>query len=396
MFMNRIFIAFVVLCVFGFGACRNETGKSNITNSSDANNSDTESFGDKFFAVDFKTEPASIVAGEKTKLIFAVKNDKNEMVRDLQVVHDKPMHLLIVSEDLSEFYHEHPEAQADGTFAASFTFPSGGAYKLYADFTPFGSEQMVKSYPVTVSGSLRASKEMKADEIFEKTVGNLRVVMKPSGDLISNRELLLDFQVFDAQTNKPVTDLENYLGAKAHFVVISKDLEEFVHAHPMSTDNVKSDEHNHNAATEKMSGAEGMSIVSAHIAFPKPSIYRLWAQFQRGGNVTTIPFTFEVKQGEPEKRLEKVDVPKGAFKIVVSKDGFTPEEVTFQKGQPLKLAFFRVDEENCAGEVVFKSLNIKKTLPVGELVLIDIPTDKSGEINFACGMNMYKGKIVIE
>jgi hypothetical protein len=396
MFMNRIFIVFVALCVFVFGACRSETGNSNVANQANVNNLTTEGVGNKFFTVEFKTEPSSIVAGEKTKLIFAIRNDKDEMVRELQIVHDKPMHLLIVSEDLEEFYHEHPEVQADGTFAANFTFQNGGRYKLYADFTPKGTEQVVKQYSVNVSGSPRVLKELKADETFEKTVGNLRVTMKPSGDLVANRELMLEFQVFDAQTNKPVTDLENYLGAKAHFVVISKDLEEFVHAHPMADDNVKSVEHKHDAKEEKMNGADAMSIVSAHIAFPKPSIYRIWAQFQRGGRVTTVPFTFEVKQGEAEKRLEKVEIPKGAFKIVVSKDGFTPEEVTFQKGQPLKLAFFRVDEENCASEVVFKNLNIKKSLPVGEVVLIDVPTNKSGEINFACGMNMYKGKIVIE
>ena len=112
--------------------------------------------------------------------------------------------------------------------------------------------------------------------------------------------------------------------------------------------------------------------------------------------MTTVPFTFEVKQGEAEKRLEKVEIPKGAFKIVVSRDGFTPEEVTFKKDQPLKLAFFRADAENCGSEVVFKELNIKKDLPVGEVVLIDVPTNKARELNFVCGMNMYKGKIVIE
>ena len=38
---------------------------------------------------------------------------------------------------------------------------------------------------------------------------------------------MLNFQVFDAATNQPVTDFENYLGAKAHFVIISEDLQRF-------------------------------------------------------------------------------------------------------------------------------------------------------------------------
>lgn len=394
MSFSKLFISFIIFCLFASAACRSETNNDKISNLNSAPKNVNLPKG--AFAVEFKAEPAEVKAGEKAKLIFTVKNDIGAIVKDLPIAHGKPMHLLIVSEDLEEFYHEHPEAQADGTYAAAFTFPNGGSYKFYTDFTPSGTEQVVKDFSLNISGNPRSAKELKADENFEKTVQNLRVVMKPDGNLVSGKQMLMNFQVFDAQTSQPVTDLENYLGAKAHFVVISRDLKDFVHAHPMSKDNVKSAEHNHDEANEKMAGAESMSIVSAHITFPKPSIYRVWAQFQRGGTVTTVPFTIDIKQGEAEKRLETAEIPKGAFKIVVSRDGFTPEEVTFQKGQPLKLAFFRADTENCAEEVIFKELNIKKKLPLGEIVLIDIPTAKAGEINFACGMNMYKGKIVIE
>ncbi|HEY0429241.1 MAG TPA: cupredoxin domain-containing protein [Pyrinomonadaceae bacterium] len=394
--MNRIFTSLIIFCALWFAACGSKQSETVNTNQSNVNTSSVEGVGNKFFSIEFKTDPAPIRAGEKTKLIFTLKSDKDEIIKDLQIVHEKPMHLLIVSDDLEEFSHEHPELQPDGSYAANFAFPNGGGYRLFLDFTPFGAEQVVKDFPVAVSGAPRAQKELKADEVFEKTIGDLRFVMKPSADLIANRDLMLEYQVFDAKTDAPVTDLENYLGAKAHFVVISEDLEEFVHAHPMSDENVKSEEHTHEQSDGKMNGMEGMSIVSAHISFPKPAIYKVWAQFKRAGKVINVPFTLDVKQGEPEKRLEKVEIPKGAFKIVVSKDGFTPEEVTFQKGQPLKLAFYRIDEENCANEIVFKSLNIKKSLPLGEVVLIDIPTNKTGEINFACGMNMYKGKVVIE
>lgn len=391
---NRIFIPLIILCAVIFTGCRNETTKN--TNQTNDNASKTVILPKGAFAVELKTEPSEIKAGEKAKLIITVKNEKGEMVKDLSISHEKPIHLLIVSDDLDEFYHEHPQAEMNGTYAANFTFPNGGRYKLYADFTPLDSEQIIKDFSLKVSGNERAAKELKADENFEKTIENLRVVMKTDGDLVSEKELMLSFQVFDAKTNQPVTDLENYLGAKAHFVVISRDLQDFVHAHPMSTDNVKNPEHKHVEADEKMAGSDSMSIVSAHITFPKPSIYRIWAQFQRGGKVTTVPFTVEIKQGEAEKRLENAAIPKDALKIIVSKNGFTPEEVTFQKDKPLKLAFFRADSENCADEVVFKDLNIRKKLPVGEAVLIDIPTGKTGEINFTCGMNMYKGKIIVE
>jgi hypothetical protein len=355
------------------------------------------------FTVNFKANPTEIKTGEKTDLIFEVKSPIGETVKDLEIAHEKPMHLLIVSEDLDEFYHEHPEPQADGTLKTNFTFPNGGKYRLYADFTPKESSQTSQNFSVNVNGNERAAKDLKVDEKFEKTVENLRVVMKSDSELVSGKQLMLDFQAFDAQTNQTVTDLENYLGEKAHFVIISQDLQEFVHAHPMSKDNVKKDEHTHgtNSAhgeSDKMASPDSASIVSAHVTFPKASVYKLWAQFKRNGKVINIPFTFDIKDGKDEKGVDmsNVKIPEGAFKVLVTKDGFTPQEISYKKGQSLKLAFYRADSENCADEIVFKDLNITKKLPVGEVVTIDVPTDKTGAITFACGMNMFKGKVIVE
>lgn len=352
------------------------------------------------YSIDLKTNPTEVKAGEDTALTFEIKSPKGEIVKNFEIVHEKPMHLLIVSSDLEEFYHLHPEIQPDGLFKTNFKFPNGGNYQVYADFTMTSLPQAVQDFTVKVSGKERAKVELKPDQKFEKTVDGLRFVMKPNGDLLSGNELMLDYEVFD-EANKPVTDLENYLGAKAHFVIISQDLKEFVHAHPMSADNVKSDEHSHSGGHEnheKMANPATSTKVSAHVAFPKASIYKIWAQFQRGGKVITVPFTVDVKAGSKEKGVDmsNVKIPEGAMKIVVSKDGFAPQEITYKKGQPLKLAFYRADDDTCTEEVVFKSLNIKQKLPVGEVVLIDIPTDKSGELNFACGMNMHKGKLIIE
>ncbi len=359
-------------------------------------------------SVEFKTNPQTATANEPTELAFTIKTASDETVKDLQIVHEKPMHLLVVSEDLKEFYHLHPEVQTDGVYKTSFTFPNGGNFRLYADFTPTDSAQVVRNFPFTVSGNQRSPVELISDEKLEKTVNGLRVTMKPDSNLAANKEMMLSFQVTDANTNKPVTDLENYLGAKAHFVVISRDLQEFVHAHPMSMDNVKGAEHSHemnsmpqekpHSHAEKLNGVESESIVSAQVTFPKVGLYKIFAQFQRAGNVFTVPFTVNVKEGEAEKPIDlsKVKFPEGAFKIIVSKDGFTPSEISFKQGLPLKLAFYRADAQNCGTEVIFKDLHITKKLPVGKVVLIDIPTDTANEFSFTCGMDLMKGKIVVQ
>jgi Cu+-exporting ATPase len=46
--------------------------------------------------------------------------------------------------------------------------------------------------------------------------------------------------------------------------------------------------------------------------------------------------------------------------------------------------------------VVFPSLNIKRTLPLNEPVVIEFTPAKTGEIAFACGMNMLRGAVVVQ
>lgn len=388
----KIFLLFLIVSLlFSFTGCNTTQTIQNQTAKSDVQTSEPSKTQSGKLTAELKTNPPNVSANAATDLIFTIKNEKGETVRDFQIVHEKPMHLLVVSEDLSEFYHIHPEVQSDGTYKVSFNFPNGGNYRLYADFTPLDSAQIVQNFPLEVSGNARPKVELTADATLEKTVENLRVIMKPDSDLQSNKEMMLNFQVFDGATNKPVEDLENYLGAKAHFVVISQDLQEFVHAHPMSTDNVKDAEHSHqmdgmqmsedkpHSHNEKLNGSVNRSIVSAHVTFPKPGLYKIFAQFQRAGKVVTVPFTVDIKKGEEEKAVDssKVNFPKDAMKIIVSKDGFTPNEISYKSGEPLKLAFYRSDAENCGSEVVFKDLHITKKLPVGEVVLVDIPTPRA-------------------
>jgi Cu+-exporting ATPase len=45
---------------------------------------------------------------------------------------------------------------------------------------------------------------------------------------------------------------------------------------------------------------------------------------------------------------------------------------------------------------VFPSLNIKRALPLNEPVVIEFTPAKSGDIAFACGMNMLHGTLVVQ
>jgi plastocyanin domain-containing protein len=88
-------------------------------------------------------------------------------------------------------------------------------------------------------------------------------------------------------------------------------------------------------------------------------------------------------------------LPPGAVKVTADENGFSPSSVSFKKGAKGSLVFVRTTDETCATEVVFPELNIKKELPKGKPVTIDVPTEKDQKLTFQCGMGMYKSAVVI-
>jgi hypothetical protein len=87
--------------------------------------------------------------------------------------------------------------------------------------------------------------------------------------------------------------------------------------------------------------------------------------------------------------------PPGSVLVNVNMTGFEPASIPAQAGQPLKLAFFRPTELKCTREVVFPELGIRKELPPGEIVVVDVTPRKSGPLGFECGMSMLKGQLIV-
>ena len=247
------------------------------------------------YRTDLVTLPATVKANENATLTINIKNAQGEVVKDLQIAHEKPMHLLAVSKDLSEFYHLHPEPQPDGSFVVKHKFPNGGDYKLFADFTPAKAEQTVSALDLKVSGKERKADRMIIDTFFSKTTDGLSVVMENGAALVAGEESMLTYKLTDAKNNKPVTNLQKYLGEDAHLVIVSEDLKEFVHAHPMKVEPAAT------ATPAAKKSKDDIQIkpstdIMAHVVFPKAGAYKIWAQFQRADKVITVPFIVSVSE----------------------------------------------------------------------------------------------------
>jgi len=81
--------------------------------------------------------------------------------------------------------------------------------------------------------------------------------------------------------------------------------------------------------------------------------------------------------------------------VEVTDKGFEPSSLKLKAGAPAKVTFVRKTDETCAKEVVIKEYNINRKLPLNEPVTVEF-TPHKGEFSFACGMDMIKGKLIVE
>ncbi len=344
--------------------------------------------------LDLKVHGATLTVGQPLRLSFTIRQANGAPVRFLEYVHERPLHLLAVSEDLAEFAHIHPTLVAGDRYEVTHTFPRGGRWRLYADFTPPGSAQRVDSFALTLNGATLAV-PLVADAVLRKERAGLTLSLTHQQPLRAGEEVELAFTIRDTQTGQPVSDLEPYLGAWAHFVIIDQRHESFSHAHPLEAPQfaqASTAPHAHNEATLGPPPAAIRTLTS----FPRPGLYKLWAQFQRGGAVITQPFVLRVDKAPAHRAPVVTTIPADAIKLELGPHGYAPAQLTIAAGQPVTLAISCSQRPSCASRIVFPGLGLTRELPLNGTVIIELPALPAGELRFGCGMGMYKGALVVE
>ncbi|MCI1231167.1 MAG: cupredoxin domain-containing protein [Lactobacillus delbrueckii] len=100
--------------------------------------------------------------------------------------------------------------------------------------------------------------------------------------------------------------------------------------------------------------------------------------------------------GNFQKSSQQADLANGRQEgQVVVKGGYEPEVLYLKQGVPAEVTFKMEDKTACLSRLVFSSLGVDKDLSKEKLAKVQIPTDKAGEIDYACGMDMFHGKIVV-
>jgi hypothetical protein len=197
------------------------------------------------------------------------------VVPSLDTVHDKPLHLFVVSRDLEFFRHVHPDAYRGQPLEFRLDIPAG-EHMVIADFLPSGGTPQLIQRLVIAPGPRPQVAKMPATPPMWGVAGGVRAQIVSTPELVAGRNANLRITLTGAADASPIQDLEPYLGAPGHLVIVNQPLTTAIHGHP--------------AATEAPS-----HVLSFDVTFPHAGAYKAWLQFQRAGTVLTIPLGLTVR-----------------------------------------------------------------------------------------------------
>lgn len=241
------------------------------------------------YTLDLKTP--RVEAGKKTELRFSVVQDgTGRKVTAYQREHDKELHLILASRDLTVYRHLHPARAADGTWCTPVNLPKAGGYRVFADFKPKGGEALTLGADLAASGTYEPA-ELPEHNTTARIDG---YEVKLDGDLTPGKASELTLTV--AKDGKPVRDLQPYLGAYGHLVALRSGDLAYLHVHP-----------NGEPGDGKTQPGPEVSFTATA---PSAGAYRLFLDFQHKGEVRTAAFT--VHAGGPADEPEQPSQTKPA------------------------------------------------------------------------------------
>ena len=90
-------------------------------------------------------------------------------------------------------------------------------------------------------------------------------------------------------------------------------------------------------------------------------------------------------------------IPEGArsLPVTVSDLGYEPNTLEAKPKETVVVAFTRTSKSECGRYVQVEGTDTQAELPLNETVNIPIEMPESGEVTFACGMNMMHGIIKV-
>jgi hypothetical protein len=216
-------------------------------------------------------DASTLPAGAATPVAFRLLGPDGRAVTAFDENHDEDLHLIAVRRDLSGFQHVHPDLGPDGVWRSALDL-TPGTWRLFADFVPSADgEKRTLGADLAVPGEYAPAPLPAASRTSQ--VDGYTVTL--DGDLVPGAESELTLSV--SRDGRPVTDLQPYLAAYGHLVVLRDGDLGYLHVHPAGEPG--------DGSTEP-----GPDITFSTTA-PSSGTYRMFLEFRHGSVVRTAPFT---------------------------------------------------------------------------------------------------------
>lgn len=225
-------------------------------------------------------EQTAIAAGARTELTFSIKDEHGRNLLSYEREHEKELHFIVASRDLTVFRHLHPRRAADGVWSIPVEVPKAGDYRVFADFTPGGGSGARgdghEGGHAAAATNLTLGADLAVSGPYEPAgLPPVRATAEADGYQVALDGALTPGEASElnltvSKDGRPVTDLQPYLGAYGHLVALRAGDLAYLHVHP-----------------DGRSGAK----VSFGATAPSDGAYRLFFDFRHEGKVRTAAFT---------------------------------------------------------------------------------------------------------
>ncbi len=206
---------------------------------------------------------------------FAIEDQDGRRVQRFTPVHERLLHLIVVSRDLTSFHHVHPKLDRKGQWTIDLPTLAAGSYRAIADFQVEDGARLALGSDLVVPGDQRIGHLPEPTNV-SKVDGydvELHTIERRGGEVEATLTVRRD--------GRPVTDLQPYLGANGHLIALRTGDLAYSHVHP----------------TDDGPGKRPVAPTDGSVHFDatltSAGRYALFFDFRHGGVVHTASFTFD-------------------------------------------------------------------------------------------------------
>lgn len=236
------------------------------------------------------THPLTLEPGVEQRVRFKAERwltkDRAPLLpEDLMELHGQRMHAFIADLTLADYHHLHPQPTEEaGVYELRFTPQVAGHYRMWVNQVPLetGREEFPhlhlrkpESYPIVAQKDHHI-----ADEAYSGGL-HVRLTFPDATDSLRPDRLYIGRLEFADAKGQPVHDLEPFMGAYAHLVILADDYYTIQHLHP------------HGAVPKE--GQTGGPVVEFPYKPLLPGWWKMWVQVKYAGEVITLPLGVKVE-----------------------------------------------------------------------------------------------------